>query len=109
MDDRTATHCMVYVTLASKDEAMRIARTLVAERLVACANLLGDVQSVYRWQGKVEEAAEVVMIAKTRRDRVDEALQRINALHSYDTPCAAAYDMTAGLPAYLAWIDTETA
>lgn len=102
-------HCMIYVTASTRDEAMSIARTLVAERLVACANVLGEATSVYQWQGKVEEAQEIVLIAKTRRDLADRALARIKVLHSYDVPCAVVYDLAAGLPAYLAWIDKETA
>ena len=69
-------HCMIYVTASTRDEAMSIARTLVAERLVACANVLGEATSVYQWQGKVEEAQEIVLIAKTRRDLADRALAR---------------------------------
>ena len=99
---------MIYVTAASRAEALIIARALVDEKLVACANILGDATSIYRWQGKVEEAQEIVLIAKTRRDLADKALERIKALHSYDVPCAVVYDMAAGLPDYLAWIDRET-
>ncbi len=105
----TSHHCMIYVTTGSRDEALKIARALVDEKLAACANVLGQADSIYRWQGKVEEAQEVVVIAKTRRDLADQALARIKALHSYDVPCAVAYDIAAGLPDYLAWIDRETA
>jgi periplasmic divalent cation tolerance protein len=104
----TSRHCMIYVTASSKAEATTIARALVDEKLVACANVLGDATSIYRWQGKVEEAQEIVLIAKTRRDLADKALARIKALHSYDVPCAVVYEMTAGLPDYMAWIDRET-
>ena len=100
---------MIYLTAGSREEAARIARTLVAEKLVACANILGKGTSIYRWQGKVEEASETFMIAKTRKDLADKALKRIQELHSYDVPCAVAYDMAAGLPPYLTWIDSETA
>jgi len=105
----TSDHCMIYVTVGSRDEAMTIARALVREKLVACANVLGEAESIYRWQGVVEEAQEIVVIAKTRRDLADKALARIQVLHSYDVPCAVAYDMSGGLPGYLAWIDRETA
>ena len=101
-------HCMIYVTAGSREEALRIARALVEERLVACANILGEATSIYRWQGKVEEASETVLIAKTHKDLVEKALTRVQALHSYDVPCAVAYDIAVGLPAYLAWIDVET-
>jgi len=107
--NKASKHCVIYVTAPSRDEALNIARTLVTEQLVACANVLGEATSVYRWQGKVEEAQEIVLIAKTRNDLAEAALARIKALHSYDVPCAVTYDMAAGLPAYLAWIDQETA
>ena len=105
----TSGHCMIYVTVGSRDEALTIARALVGEKLVACANVLGRADSIYRWQGVVEEAQEIVLIAKTRRDLADRTLTRIQALHSYDVPCAVTYDMSDGLPGYLAWIDRETA
>lgn len=108
MAQPTATHCMVYVTTASKDEALLIARHLVGERLVACANILPGMHSVYRWKDAVEEAQETVLIAKTRRELADRAVARIADLHSYDVPCAVVYEMTAGLPAYLGWIDETT-
>ena len=100
---------MIYLTAGSREEALRIARTLVDEKLVACANILGEGTSIYRWQGKVEEATETIVIAKTRKDLADKALAKIQELHSYDVPCAVVYDMAAGLPPYLAWIDAETA
>ena len=103
-----ATHCMVYVTAASKDEAIRIGRALVTERLAACANVLDGMHAIYRWQGAVEEADEAVLILKTRKDLAGDAVTRIKALHSYDVPCAVVYDMTDGLPAYLGWIDAST-
>ncbi len=101
-------HCMIYITSSSRAEAMTIARALVDEKLVACVNVLSEAISIYRWQGNVEEAQEIVLIAKTRRDLADIALARIKSLHSYDVPCAVIYDMVAGLPDYLAWIDRET-
>jgi periplasmic divalent cation tolerance protein len=107
--DSKAAHCMLYVTAGSRDEALKIGRVLVTEKLAACANVLGEATSIYRWQGKIEEAQETVLIAKTRKGLADKALKRIQELHSYDVPCGVVYDMTAGLPAYLAWIDAETA
>lgn len=109
MREPKATHCMVYVTAASKDEALAIGRALVTERLAACANILPGMHSVYRWQGAVEEAQETVLILKTRKDLADKAVARISVLHGYDVPCAVVYDMAGGLPAYLDWIDAATA
>jgi periplasmic divalent cation tolerance protein len=100
---------MIYVTTGTRDEALKIARAVVDEQLAACANILGQVDSIYRWQGKVEETQEVVVVFKTRKDLVAAAIARIKTLHSYDLPCAVAYDMSAGLPQYLSWIDRETA
>ena len=104
----TSRNCMIYVTTGTHDEAVKIARALIEEKLAACANVLGPAHSIYRWQGKVEEAQEIVVIAKTRRDLADQAMARIKALHSFDNPCAVAYDVAAGLPDYLTWIDQET-
>lgn len=109
MREAIATHCMVYVTAASKDEAMEIGRALVTERLVACVNILPGMHSVYRWQGAVEEAEETVLIAKTRKDLAERVIARVKALHSYDVPCAVVYEMAKGLPSYLDWIDISTA
>ena len=102
-------YCMIYITAGSRSEAEAIARALVGEKLAACANILGESHSIYRWQNKVEEAQEIVVIAKTRADLADAAIARIKALHSYDVPCAVAYAMAAGLPDYLDWIERETA
>jgi periplasmic divalent cation tolerance protein len=99
---------MIYVTASSQDEAMKIGRALVDEKLAACANVLGATASIYRWQGKVEEAQEVVVILKTRRDLANTAVARIKDLHSYDVPCAVVYEAVAGLPEYLDWIARET-
>ena len=100
--------CMIYGTASSPAEARLIARALVEDQLVACVNLLDGCTSVYRWQGAVEEATETVFIAKTTKALSGEALTRIKALHSYEVPCAVVYDMAGGLPAYLAWIASET-
>jgi periplasmic divalent cation tolerance protein len=99
---------MVYVTAASRDEALKIGRILVTERLAACANVLPGMHSVYCWQGAVEEADEAVLILKTRKELADKAVARIAVLHGYDVPCAVVYDMASGLPAYLDWIDVST-
>ena len=105
----SSAHCMIYATVPTADEAAQIAKALLTEKLAACANILGPAHSIYRWQGKVEEAQEIVVIFKTRRAVAEAALARIKALHSFDVPCAVAYDISAGLPDYLAWINRETA
>ncbi|MEE8445521.1 MAG: divalent-cation tolerance protein CutA, partial [Alphaproteobacteria bacterium] len=100
---------LIYITAASADEAATIARTLVAERLAACANVFPPVRSFYWWEGKVQDDAEVVLIAKTRAALVPRLIERVKALHSYDCPCVVALPIEAGNPEFLAWIDGETA
>jgi periplasmic divalent cation tolerance protein len=99
---------MVYVTAASKEEALQIGRALVKERLAACANILDGMHAIYRWQGAVEEAQEAILILKTRTQLAEKAIARIAELHSYDVPCAVTYEMRNGLAAYLDWIDVST-
>jgi len=99
----------VYMTAGSAEEARRIARALVEERLAACVNLVDGMESVYRWQGAVETARETVMIAKTRADRFEALRDRVRALHSYDTPCIVALPVGRGDAPYLDWIAVESA
>lgn len=98
-----------YVTVPTREEALAIGRALVEERLAACANLLPGMTSVYRWQGAVEEASELVLIAKTRTALFDRLAARVVELHSYELPCVVALPVAAGLPAYLDWLRDGTA
>ncbi|MDQ7821076.1 MAG: divalent-cation tolerance protein CutA [Armatimonadota bacterium] len=98
-------HVVVLVTVGDPAEARRIARALVEERLAACVNLIPGLASTYWWQGRVEEAGEVLLVCKTRRDRVEALEQRVRALHSYTVPEVIALPVVAGHPAYLEWVD----
>ncbi len=98
----------VYIAAAADDEANRIADALVAERLAACVNILGGIRSVYRWEGQVERADEVALIAKTTTILFDSLAARVRALHSYDTPAIVAWPIVAGDATYLHWIGAET-
>ena len=98
----------VYIVAADMAEAERIAEALVAERLAACVNILGGARSIYRWQGAVERAEEVAMIAKTAEALFDKLAARVRALHSYATPPIVAWPIVAGDAAYLDWIAGET-
>jgi periplasmic divalent cation tolerance protein len=97
----------VYTTLPDRASADRLARILVEERLAACANAF-PVESIYRWQGKLEQASEWALILKTRRALYAAVERRIRDLHPYEVPAVVAYDITAGLPHYLAWIREST-
>lgn len=98
----------LYVTAADEAEAEAIARTLVAERLVACANMLGAIRSFYWWEEAVQDDREVALVLKTRRANTERVIARVRDLHSYDCPCVVALDIEAGNPAFLEWIINET-
>jgi periplasmic divalent cation tolerance protein len=94
----------VYATFADADEAARIGRTLVEERLAACANILGPCRSIYRWQGKIEEAEEVAAIFKTVEHQADPLIQRLAELHSYEVPAAVVWPISDALESYRSWV-----
>jgi periplasmic divalent cation tolerance protein len=98
----------VYMTAASPDEAARIARALIEERLAACVNILPAARSVYRWQGQVEAAEETVLIAKSRAGLFPELERKVKSLSSYDCPCIVALPIVAGHRPYLDWLAGET-
>jgi periplasmic divalent cation tolerance protein len=97
----------VYVTFADGEEAARIARTLVEERLAACANILGPIRSIYRWEGRIEEAGEVAALFKTTAGAADRLIARLAELHNYDVPAAVVFPIAGFLPAYRAWVEAE--
>jgi len=98
----------VYVTVPNRDEALVLAKTLVTERLAACANVMDGVQSVYWWEGAIVEDAEAVVVLKTQKSLVPHLTLRIQDLHSYDCPCIVALDIQDGNPDFLKWIVDET-
>nr|WP_217346536.1 divalent-cation tolerance protein CutA [Noviherbaspirillum sp. L7-7A]MBV0880992.1 divalent-cation tolerance protein CutA [Noviherbaspirillum sp. L7-7A] len=99
---------LVLTNMADAASARSLARALVERRLAACVNLVPGVQSVYRWQGEVEEAEEVTLFIKTSADRYDELEQAIRQLHPYTLPEVIAVPVQAGLQPYLNWITRET-
>ena len=102
------TAVFVYMTATDREEALRIGRVLVDERLAACVNVLDNMTSVYRWEGQVRQEGEAVLVGKTRAELVDALTERVRALHSYDCPCVVSWPIAAGNPAYLNWIRDET-
>ena len=107
MTDRDA--LFVYVTAGDRDAALAIGRALVEARLAACANVIDGMESVYRWQGAVEQAQEAVLILKTRSALLDDLIEKVRDLHDYDCPCVVALPIVGGNPAYLEWIFEQTA
>ena len=107
-DNTNGADCyLVYVTVASADDARGIATMVVKERLAACANILGPVESIYWWKDKMETSSEVSLVLKTTGDHVERLVQRIVALHSYDCPCVVALPIAAGHEPFLQWIRAE--
>ena len=99
---------VVLATAGSEDEAARIARAVVEERLAACVNVVGPIRSIYRWEGAVEDAREWLLVAKARAADVPGLDARIRALHSYDVPEVLALPIVGGAETYLAWLDAAT-
>ena len=94
----------VYATFAGDEEARRIGRLVVEERLAACVNILGPCNSIYRWEGSVEEAVEVAALFKTGAASADALIARIAALHSYNVPAAVAWPVTHAPDHYRDWV-----
>jgi periplasmic divalent cation tolerance protein len=100
---------VVLVTAGSSDEGERLARSLVEERLAACVNRIPAVQSVYRWQGKVEQSAEELLVIKTRAALFAALEKRVRELHSYSVPEVIALPIMNGSEAYLKWLGEQVA
>ena len=98
-------HCIIYITAGSKEEADKLSRGLVEEKLAFCVNAVPGIQSTYQWEGKIHVDDEILLIVKTRQDRY-EALERwVKQNHSYDIPEIISLPIQKGLPQYLQAID----
>lgn len=100
-------HVVVLIT-GSTAEGQNIARALVEERLAACVNIISPIESVYRWQGKVQGAQEALLIVKTTAKMLEKLAARVKQLHSYEVPEIIALPIVAGAEDYLRWIDEQT-
>jgi periplasmic divalent cation tolerance protein len=94
-------------TFGDEDTAVAVVRELVERRLVACGTLLPGARSLYRWRGEVADAPEVVVLLKTTVDRVEALTATLPEVHPYEVPELVVLPVTAGLPAYLAWVAGE--
>lgn len=95
---------LVLCTFPDAAAAKRIARALIEQKLAACANITATVESVYRWEGKVEEASEVMVILKTTSERFEQLQAKLRELHPYEVPEIIAWPLSRGLPEYLRWV-----
>jgi periplasmic divalent cation tolerance protein len=100
--------CLVLTTAGSQEEAQKIAHTLVERRLAACVNIVPQIESVYRWQGKVESAAEWLLVIKIQANAFESVRGAIKELHSYDLPECVMLEVAAGSKEYLNWIAENT-
>ena len=96
---------VVFMTAANGEEATRLAEMLVGAHLAACVQILPEMESVYRWQGKIERQSEILIIAKTTRGKFDDLEREVRALHSYDTPEIIAVPVVIGSEPYLHWLN----
>jgi len=99
---------VVFITAPNEEEAAGIARALVQSRLAACVNIIKGVRSIYRWRGKLEDAPEVLMIAKTQRKLFGALAAKTRELHSYDIPEIIALPLAEGSKDYLKWLREST-
>jgi periplasmic divalent cation tolerance protein len=95
----------VYAVFADTEEAERIGRQMIDERLAACVNILGPIRSIYRWKGLVENSDEVAAVFKTTDDQAGALITRIAALHSYEVPCIACWPIDKILGSYADWVE----
>lgn len=102
------TVCIVYCTCPDTATAERLARELVEHHLAACVSCVPGIRSVYRWQGKVEESTEILLMIKTASDRIDALKAHIVLTHPYELPEVLVVPVASGLDRYLDWIVTET-
>jgi periplasmic divalent cation tolerance protein len=98
-------HLLVITTLGDEEDAARVAKALVERRLAACVNIVGPIRSIYRWQGKIEDDSERLLLIKTRADRFTDLERAIGEIHPYDVPELIAVPIERGAAAYLGWID----
>ena len=101
--------CWLYMTAGSVEEAKSIGKILVGQNLAACVNLLENMTSIYKWEEKLEESQEVIMIAKTRKTLMPKLIETVNSIHSYDCPCILELPVQGGNSDFLSWIESQTA
>jgi periplasmic divalent cation tolerance protein len=104
----TTSSLVVLITVGNRDEGRRIADALVSQRKAACVNIVPEVNSVFQWEGKIEDESESLLIVKTRTDLFPELKALVQGIHSYEVPEIIALPIVAGNEDYLRWIEQET-
>ena len=96
---------IVFITAGGEEEAVRIAKALVEQRLAACVNIIQPVRSIYRWEGKVCDEQELMLVAKTHVAQIAALMACVEELHSYEVPEVLAIPIESGFPPYLEWVE----
>ncbi len=99
---------VIFVTAANKKEAEKIASTLIEKKLAACVNIIENLHSIFRWQGKVDSTKEALLIVKTRKALMNKLIKKVKSLHSYAVPEIIALPIVSGDKKYLQWINEST-
>ncbi len=99
---------MIYFTAGDREEVLRIGRVLVEERLAACVNVLGEITSIFRWDGAVQQEPEAAAIVKTTAELTERVIRRIKELHPYDCAAVLSWPIPHGNPDFLKWVGEET-
>jgi len=102
-----ASYVVVFVMVSDEKEATKIVRNLLKDRLIACANIVGPVSSLFWWKGKIDKANEFLVIMKSRKNLFKKLSERVKELHSYEVPEVIALPVIEGLPSYLNWLGTS--
>jgi periplasmic divalent cation tolerance protein len=98
-------HIVIFITASNKSEAKKIANKLIKEKLAACVNIIGKIESHFWWQGKVDNAKELLLIVKSRKDKLKRIFKAVKSAHSYEVPEIIALPIAAGYKPYLDWIN----
>ena len=98
---------LIYITTEDKEQARAIGQDLVESKLAACVNIIENMNSIYMWQGKLQDDKEAILIAKTTETRVPEVIAKVKAVHNYDCPCILSIPVSAGNESFLEWIANE--
>ena len=100
-------YSIIYVTFNNQENAREVATIIVKEKLVACANLFNQIESIFEWHGEIKNDIEIIMIAKTSTSLVNKTIKKIRALHLYDYPCILSFKIDNGEKNYLKWIESS--
>jgi len=99
-----SSYVVVIVTVANREEAVKIVRSLLEERLIACANIVGPISSMFWWEGKIDEASEFLVFMKSHENHFERLSEKVAEIHSYKVPEIIALPIIKGSPSYLEWL-----